>query len=156
MNTSVEFPIAKLLKEKGFSWECRHFYSKSKYDKEFYLKTGTEYESDRDCIWDWNLNGGKSGMLSKIIPYPNDSDAIYYSAPTIAEVVMWLYEKHGIWIDVSLNQFSKPKDLQWMYSIVFTKECTYSHSSKSFNSPTEAFEAAIKYTLENLIQEDNE
>lgn len=73
------------------------------------------------------------------------------NAPTICQAVMWLYEKHGIWIDVSLNQFSKPKDLQWMYSIVFTKECTYSHSSKSFNSPTEAYEAAIKHTLENLL-----
>lgn len=75
----------------------------------------------------------------------------YYSAPTIAEVVMWLYEKHGIWIDVSLNQFSKPNDLQWMYSILFTKDCTYSHSQKSFNSPKEAYEAAIIYTLKNLI-----
>ena len=43
MNTEVNFEIAKLLKEKGFSWECRHFYRKSKYDKEFYLTTGTEY-----------------------------------------------------------------------------------------------------------------
>lgn len=74
-----------------------------------------------------------------------------YPAPTISEVVMWLYEKHDIWIDVSLNQFSKPKDLQWMYSIVFTQRCTYSHSPKSYNSPTEAYEAAILYTLNNLI-----
>lgn len=70
---------------------------------------------------------------------------------TIAEVVMWLYEKHGVWIEVSLNQFSKPKDLQWMYSIVFTEDCTYSHSPKSYNSPTEALEAAIIYTLNKLI-----
>ena len=145
MNKEVNFEIAKLLKEKGFSWECRHFYSKSKYDKEFYLKTGTEYESDRDCIWDWNLNGGKSGMLSKIIPYPNDSDAIYYSAPTIAEVVMWLYEKHSIWIYIK-------QGYKWEWYI----ETVANHPELKYNdgledSPTEAYEEAIIYTLENLI-----
>ena len=151
MNTPVSFELAKLLKEKGFSWECSHFYCKSKYYRKFYLTTGTEYESDRDCIWDWNLNGGKSGTLSKTIPYPNDTNAIYYSAPTIVEVVMWLYEKHGIWIEASLNQFSKPKDLHWMYSITFTQNCTYSHSPKSYKSPTEAYEAGIEDVLINLI-----
>jgi hypothetical protein len=74
-----------------------------------------------------------------------------YPAPTIAEVVMWLYEKHGVWVDVSLNQLSKPTDLQWMYSIVFTQRCTYSHSPKSYTTPTAAYEAAILYVLNNLI-----
>jgi hypothetical protein len=68
----VSFELAKLLKGKGFSWECSQFYCKTKNNKKFYLTTGTEYESDRDCIWDWNLNGGKSGNLTKTIPYPND------------------------------------------------------------------------------------
>lgn len=144
MNKEVNFEIAKLLKEKGFSWECRHFYSKSKYDKEFYLKTGTEYESDRDCIWDWNLNGGKSGMLSKIIPYPNDSDAIYYSAPTIAEVVMWLYENHDIWIVV--DEYNNDEEGRWFYNWKSLK--TQSEGMDSgFTSPTESYEAAIIYVL---------
>ncbi len=64
---------------------------------------------------------------------------------------MWLYEKHGIWIDVTLNQFSKPNDLKWMYSIVFTEERTYSHSQKSFNSPTEAYLSGITHTLKDLM-----
>lgn len=38
-----------------------------------------------------------------------------------------------------------------MYSIVFTRDCTYSHSSKSYNSPKEAYEAAIEHVLKNLI-----
>lgn len=42
-----------------------------------------------------------------------------------------------------------------MYSIVFTKDCTYSHSLKSYNSPTKAYEAAIEYTLNNLLNENN-
>ena len=72
------------------------------------------------------------------------------SMPAIAEVVMWLYDKYRVWTNVSLNQFSKPKDLQWMYSIVFIEDCTYSHSSKSYNSPTEAYEAGFMYILEKL------
>lgn len=151
MNTSVSFELAKLLKEKGFSWECSHFYCKSKYDKKFYLTTGTEYESDRDCIWDWNLNGGKSGTLLKTIPYPNDKDAIYYSAPTIAEVVMWLYEKHGIWIYVDTSSVRK-----WVYFINLVDNDYFLNSDSTecgelyFNSPTEAYEAAIEHCLTKL------
>ena len=144
MNTEVNFEIAKLLKEKGFSWECRHFYRKSKYDKKFYLTTGIEYESDRDCIWDWNLNGGKSGMLLKKIPYPNYDKAIYYSAPTIAEVVMWLYEKHGIWI------YALRMDQKEFYWSIDTDKKEFS-SGENFKTPTKAYKAAIEYTLKNLL-----
>jgi hypothetical protein len=162
MNTPVSFELAKLLKEKGFSWECSHFYCKSKYYKKFYLTTGTEYESDRDCIWDWNLNGGKSGNLTKTIPYPNDTNAIYYSAPTIIEVVMWLYEKHGIWISVSpVFEFNDGRKdyltLQgYQYYITVITDNKYNqektHADRGYkNTPTEAYEAAIEYTLKNLL-----
>ena len=154
MNTHVNFETAKLLKEKGYSWECSHFYSKDKYDKEFILRTGTEYDSNRDPIWDWNLNGGKSGMLLKAIPYPNDDTATYYSAPTIAEVLMWLYEKHGIWIVSSyeLNIENHQKEWFWV-GIKDGEEIAYQY--KSFNSPAEAYESAITYILEDLIQGGN-
>jgi hypothetical protein len=59
------------------------------------------------------------------------------SAPTIAETCMWLYEKHGIWISVdSIDD-----------STIF-RHC---FSNIDFNSPTEAYEDAIEYTLNNLI-----
>ena len=148
MNKEVNFETAKILKEKGFSWECRHFYSKNKYDQEFYLRTGLEYDSDRDCIWDWNLNGGKSGMLLKTIPYPNDGTAIYYSAPIIEDVCMWLYEKHEIWI-----YLIPAEDNKKVFKPFFRGEnITDQHLTKFFESPTEAYEAAITYTLEKLIQ----
>ena len=69
----------------------------------------------------------------------NESEELLCSAPTIAEVVMWLYEKHGDWI--SVVKFEK-------YS-----SCTFRHNClfKEYNSPTEAYEAAIEYTLKNLI-----
>ena len=58
--------------------------------------------------------------------------------PTIAEVVMWLYEKHGIWIGLT-HQHNK---FFWSFG---------SYQTQEFNSPTEAYEAAIIYTLKNLI-----
>ena len=61
-----------------------------------------------------------------------------YEAPTIAEVVMWLYEKHGIWIGLT-HQHNK---FFWSFG---------SYQTQEFNSPTEAYEAAIIYTLKNLI-----
>lgn len=147
MNKEVSFPIAKLLNEKDYSWECENFYKKGKYDKKFYLTTGVEYDSDRNCIWDWNLNGGKSGMLSKVIPYPNERTAIYYSAPTIAEVVMWLYEKHGIWI--SVNKEYHNGVLLGFEAIIDSEDGLIDVGT--FATPIKAYEEAIKYALNHSI-----
>jgi hypothetical protein len=66
--------------------------------------------------------------------------------PTIAEVVMWLYEEHGIWIEVVLE------------SSFFTYDITTIKNGENlvtkyynFNSPTEAYESGIEYCLTNLI-----
>jgi hypothetical protein len=71
-----------------------------------------------------------------------------------AEVCMWLYEKHGIWIEVqhcgTFNQFSFK--ISKLNKKNIKKEPHYVYPfGKGFNSPTEAYESAIKYTLENLI-----
>lgn len=83
----------------------------------------------------------------------NDSNK-KVSAPTIAEVVMWLYEKHEIWINV--QPFYRITDhFIWVYDIFknnYTKEEL--PPSKGVNSPTEAYEAAIKYVLENLLKDE--
>ena len=71
----------------------------------------------------------------------------------IMQIIMWLYEKHGIWIQV------KPggKLETWDF-ITQKKDNTFAvpyfeikQHKPFFNSPTEAYEAAIKYTLNNLI-----
>jgi hypothetical protein len=69
--------------------------------------------------------------------------------PTIAEVVMWLYKKHGIWIGVQPNQPYLDDD--WCFAIF--KDLKNNNSLEGYNSPTEAYEAAIKYCLTNLIKE---
>lgn len=73
--------------------------------------------------------------------------------PTIADVCMWLYEKHEIWIQV------KPggKLETWDF-IVQKKDNTFVVSyfeikqhKPFFNSPTEAYEAAIEYAINKLV-----
>ena len=69
------------------------------------------------------------------------------SAPTIAEVVMWLYETHKLWIEVNLGDYG-------FYWTITSKEINIVAESKykiRINSPTEAYEAAIKHTLKHLI-----
>ena len=142
MKTPVKFEIAKLLKEKEYNEPCYDYYV-TEFNGQFIKHNG---ELRKNVILDdlKEACGEKKRTNYKSQPH-------LIIAPTIAEVVMWLYEKHEIWVEASLNQFSKPRYLQWMYSIIFIKDCTYSHSPKSYKSPTEAYEAAIEYTLKNLI-----
>jgi hypothetical protein len=142
MNTPVTFELAKLLKEKGFD---KPTYS-------FYVIDESEY-----------------GEMSEFITNPNDNypalddNSLFdtlASAPTIAEVVMWLYEKHGIWISVDCDCYG----ILWYANLSVASEKNWDNidlrheiisASKKFpnehNSPTEAYEAAIEYTLNNLI-----
>jgi hypothetical protein len=69
--------------------------------------------------------------------------------PTIAEVVMWLYKKHGIWIQVFILNKTFAWKVQDVNTLVIT--CLYAQQDKGYNSPTEAYKAAIEFTLENLI-----
>lgn len=117
MTTTVNFEIAKLLKEKGFEQESDTYYT-----------TNGELKYDFDYP-----------ALQPSKPYG------YYDAPTIAEIVMWLYENHKFWIVAFPIE-----DGFWAFDVFDSKsECI--KSGMEFNSPTEAYETAIEYTLENLI-----
>ena len=132
MNTPVSFEIAKLLKEKGFK-PIKLFGYISKF-----------YNPNTKRL----LAYGRTGRtdLSKA-----------YFAPTIAEVVMWLYENHGVWISVyTMDKWlsnGNDKEQLFDYSLKQMKLGLVDISKKpeEFNSPTEAYEAAIEYTLNNLI-----
>lgn len=69
------------------------------------------------------------------------------SYPTITDVVMWLYDKHGIWINVSYKRHSEDKHFAYTIRQANGIE-TYLWEH---NSPTEAYESAILYCLKNLI-----
>ena len=123
MNTPISFEIAKLLKEKGFDKFCNYRYNDQ-----------------------GKLNSTKLGMYGKPNDYSNN-----YSAPTIAEVVMWLYEKNGIWISVEPFIKSDENNVH-IYKIFKNVNLhTISRVSMGYNSPTESYEKAIKCCLENII-----
>jgi hypothetical protein len=134
MNTYVNFEIAKLLKQK----EC--------VIKPLGLKNKTDYVEGYE--WDYEDD-------VKITEFQFEDHVFYfmYLKPTIAEVVMWLYENHGIWICVD-----KAEDFNWWkFSIRKLNDIGYERIGfgSDYNSPTEAYEGAITYTLENIIKGGN-
>lgn len=120
MSPLVKFEIAKLLKERGFDEPCRFVHD------------------TWDNIKDW-LEGGDGEHRNS-----HKNGSVYYSAPTIAEVVMWLYEKHGIWIACNISP-----DFETFSCYVVNKKIGY--DTEEFNSPTEAYSQAIEYVIKNLI-----
>ena len=134
--TYVTFEQAKLLKEKQFDEECSRFYVKPNCKLFGIDEHGRYYPIKNKPKELWIVGNVAAQNVKNVILAPEQS-----------QVVEWLRIKHNIWVDVSIDQFSKPKNLQWMYSIVFLKDCTYSHSPKSYNSPQEAYSAAFDYIL---------
>ena len=142
MNTPVNFETSKLLKEKGFDIPVKNYYLIQ--EKGNYLHEGFE-----DSYWGDNRIVNWNKDVVGIKPFEG-----FLSAPTIVDVVMWLYEKHGIWTYVH-------KDGGWWFPVI---ENYYDEDDQGtiiedlskmtktyFDSPTEAYEAAITYTLNNLI-----
>ena len=147
MNKPVSFDTAKLLKEKDYHELCWQSY-----------KT-IEIKED-------GLSWRKVGELNKPMycKFSDCNDAYYgiCSAPTIADVLMWLYEKHDIWIQTPFSH-NDIKPFSWV--IVKTvrnisEEDEYVNCWLSgvdndiidgYDSPTKAYEAAIEYVLTKLI-----
>lgn len=135
MNTPVSFKLAKLLKEERFNEPIKQRYF-----------IAENIDSDRspflqkECaLYNWNNY--------------DDFSTSYYSAPTIAEVIMWLYEKHGVWVRVTPIPYSDNLT-HWRWEHMSTNYSTRNFKWKKeqdYMSPTEAYEAAIEYTLKNLI-----
>lgn len=142
MIQEVNFEIAKLLKEKGFDELCNNHYSQALFE-------GTNP--------DWEGVFPKYSVFkhsdSHYNSKPNNNDSWFEcSAPTIAEVVMWLYEKHGVWVRATPIPYSDNLT-HWRWEHMSTKYATRNAGFKKmrdYMSPTEAYEAAIEYVLKNL------
>jgi len=120
MNTPVSFPIAKLLAEKGFDEVSQKWYS-----VEGSLYSQVVFNNNRGFV-----------------------PAYKCEAPTIADVVMWLYEKHGIWITICVigeNGFG-----YWLHN-KDRKRLNPEDQGGYWYSPTEAYEAGIEHTLNHII-----
>ena len=141
MNTPVSYSIAKLLKEKGFD----------KPTHSFYVIDESEYGEIEEFITNPNDN------------YPTLDDNSLFdtlaSAPTIAEVVMWLFESHNIWIyltrDSVTNTFGPVINTETK-SIYFNNQSTVSRVTGQkydpwYNKPENGYQKAIEYVLTEMI-----
>lgn len=136
----VSYEVAKLLKEKGFNER-----SIASYDSKGQLQEGYGY---------WNKT------------------PIWCAAPTHQMAMAWLRETHNIFIDVHLSFAEDPDAYPAVYYVyILDAKSGNSLLEKAanicelnplmnvndhnilinFDSPEEAIEAALKYTLENLI-----
>lgn len=170
MNTPVTFSIAKLLKEKGFNSITPCFYFEDgEFSENIFTDThGPDYGSPftvqlSELMENWNdkfltkKNGGRCFGCTKDKGYFET-----FSAPAISDILMWLYEKHDIWISVNSDKALNWESLfsikiDWIYpkdspdsKDIEPKYFKYKEKNE-FNSPTEAYLAGIKYCLEKII-----
>jgi len=127
MNTPVSFELAKLLKEKGFDDITNLIYMTN-------YTTKVLFE---------NINQLRH----------SDGNNPFCSAPTIAEVVMWLHKEKGLWVNVMYMGFELK--YSWSIDIITTSGSDWDSYGEEgdicYKSPTEAYSKAIIYTLKNLI-----
>jgi hypothetical protein len=124
MNTPVSFEIAKLLKGKGFK-------SKNQY-----------YNSSGEIVQTPDIPENDYRYTNNII------QRFRWEAPSICEVLMWLYEKHGIWIKIEMKYWSS---YCWFSYQIQNKKRGNLHESSEFNSPDHSYESAILYSLKNFL-----
>lgn len=148
MNTPVSFEIAKLLKEKGFNEPKNTMYCRSipMFGNDHVIKfhDGNKHQCS-NIPHDWN----NTQILIK--------STSYYSAPTIAEVVYWIYSKYDIWISLIPDSLSGHKLLDRKFSVSIFRfnmnlnvQAEILRKDKNilyFNLPENAFEYAIEYIL---------
>ena len=130
----VSLEVAKLLKEKGFNEKCRGCYH-SEFD-----------DNDNSIVMleEWAAQ-----------PYSNDfvDEGFLCSAPTIQMAMKWLRKVHNILLFILPGQ----ENGKLVYLVeVWTwneeegvYESTYAPMPRK--EPEQAVEAALKYSLENLI-----
>ena len=150
MITPVDYKTAVLLKEKGFDLPCRgrihgsHFHLIK--NNEIPKNVSTYSNEPFAPIIDWNNAVGEVN--------------VYLSLPTIAETIMWIYDKHQLWVEVSLIDNSR--HFYFDYTIITSKDRDFNdedcfdsakkiYDKDKHNSPTEAYMAAINYVLNKLI-----
>lgn len=121
MNAPINFESAKKLKQRGYNEGCRAYY---------------------------NPNGT---LTRGSISFTNSMSVMFVSAPTIAEVVMWLYEKHGVWIQVEWAWKGDNMKSLYFPRLINTDKRGQEKIFEYFNTPTEAYEAAIEYTLTKIL-----
>lgn len=90
-------------------------------------------------------------LWSYIEGFEKDSEKVKYY-PTIAETIMWLYEKHNIWIVVNIDKPHLSNSCMFYGNVIkFGLHHKNKHRTIFYNTPTEAYLSAILLTLQKLI-----
>ena len=118
----VSYEVAKLLKEKGFDEPCQKCY----------------YVSTKNIE---DVHNGRNTILS----------SFFISCPTHQMTMKWLREVHKINIDIKSRWKLNPYKLDYYYFVLHYKNVPSDSFIIKFDSYEEAVEAALKYTLENLV-----
>lgn len=118
------FELSKLLKEKGFDEKCPSYYRVQ--------------DSKIDLLW--NHFEGKLISNSELNQY-------FVSAPTHQMAMKWLREVYKLHIDID------PSEGDWSPCVIELEDWSSLADSEIEIQDTyeEAVEAALKYSLENLI-----
>jgi hypothetical protein len=106
--------------------------------------------------WEYSLSTTKENRVSNSLAEQrwNEGDLSYVDI-NVFEVVTWLYERHGIWIQ-SFPHDTITAAKEWVATILSLqwgedKEIHNEYKIGGCKSPTEAYEAAIDYVLNNLL-----
>ena len=129
----VSFEIAKLLKEKGFDCECNAYYRIpiQSFSRDSFSK----------CLNVIPKNWNK--CCEHCVVYE------YISMPTQSLVLKWLREVHKIIITIDYNEDSDCEDNErYGFSVYYLSRKV---DLATYVTYEEACEAAIKYSLKNLI-----
>lgn len=148
MNSLVNYQIAKLLKENGFNIPTLFFYFEN-------FNAGLNYILVDELE-------SQFGTITEKEDHNNiDYSIKRYSAPTISDVVMWLYEKQGIWIRVDCSSKESWSSIiidvengNYKVHPLYITEKFIKKNNRLPNSPKEAYEVAIEYCLTNLIKNE--
>lgn len=127
----VSFEVARLLKEKGFE------------------------QNNPDVEMYYRLSGDMSAVTGDEM-YNIDS---MYAAPTHQMAIRWLREKYKIYISIQPD-FPSDKDYEmcWCWSVsTLHEKCISIKGYQCYIKTYEkAVDAALKYTLENLVKEEKQ
>ena len=140
-NKPVDFTTAKLLKEKGFDGKSNgNFNLIGVYTSAKYNLPNLSDKQDVYILTDWNNFTDMAG------------NSEYYTAPTIAEVVMWFKDVKKIQLFLDFNYYDGfHYGIKWVISNGKFGEIWRDNNEypDGYDSWEEAYEAAFEYLLNN-------
>ena len=158
----VSFEVVKLLKEKGFKESTRLVWY------EHLPSPNAVYNSEigkpkRDYFY-WEKDGERNSPWTNDSPVPSYINGEVYSCPSHQMAIKWLREVHNIFIQMErdnqyyegtpvtpITEHDKKRGHSSEYYAVVLDAKSNSNSFEHFDRYEEAVEAALKYSLENLI-----